>query len=82
MNKRKAKKFNNKNRTKKYSNVRKKRLRIRLIDMLEQFPYPEYYISTKLSKRGKHLDLFVSRTIETPYGTLDYLILEKRGIRV
>ena len=82
MNKRKAKKFNKKNRTKKYSNVRKKRLRIRLIDMLQQLPYPEYYISTRLSKRGKHFDLFVSRTIETPYGTLDYLILEKRGIRV
>ena len=82
MNKRKEKKFNKKNRTKKYSNVRKKRLRIRLIDMLEQFPYPEYYISTRLSKRGKHFDLFVSRTIETVNGTQDYLILEKRGIRV
>ena len=50
--------------------------------MLQQFPYPEYYISTKLSKRGKHFDLFVSRTIETVDGTRGYLILEKRGIRV
>ena len=82
MNKRKAKKFNNKMRIKKYSNLRKKKLRFKLIDILQQFPYPEYYISTRLSKRGKHFDLFVSRTIETPYGTLDYLILEKRGIRI
>ena len=82
MNKRKAKKFNNKMRIKKYSNLREKRLRLKLIDMLQQLPYPEYYISTRLSKRGKHFDLFVSRTIETVNGTQDYLILEKRGIRV
>ena len=78
MNNRKAKKFNNKMRIKKYSNLRKKRLRFKLIDILQQFPYPEYYISTRLSKRGKHFDLFVSRTIETVNGTQDYLILEKR----
>ena len=77
MNKREAKKFNNKMRIKKYSNLREKRLRLKLIDMLQQLPYPEYYISTRLSKRGKHFDLFVSRTIETVNGTRDYLILEK-----
>ena len=82
MNKRKAKKFNNKMRIKKYSNLRKKKLRFKLIDILQQFPYPEYYISTRLSKRGKHFDLFVSRTIETADETRGYLILEKRGIRV
>ena len=82
MNKRKAKKFNNKMRIKKYSNLRKKKLRFKLIDILQQFPYPEYYISTRLSKRGKHFDLFVSRTIETVGGPRNYLILEKRGIRV
>ena len=82
MNKRKAKKFNNKMRIKKYSNLRKKRLRFKLIDILQQFPYPEYYISTRLSKRGKHFDLFVSTTNETVDGTRGYLILEKRGIRV